>query len=120
MARGWIRWRGLGLAGVLAALVMSAGVWPTGAAAAARASAACTDSWAAPVSGLWTDASKWTNGRPGSGLACITVAGSYAVTLTPGTDIFVDQLLLGDGTGSGTETLAFTGCQGPATGDPRD
>ena len=121
MARGWIRWRGLVLAGALAALITSAGAWPAGAALTARASVACADSWAAPVSGSWTDPSMWTDGVPGSGLACITVAGSYTVTLTPGVDIFVDQLLLGDGTASGTETLAFTGCRGSAPGsDPRD
>ena len=121
MARGWIPWRGLALAAALAALVTSAGGRPADAALATRASVACADSWAAPVSGSWTDPSMWTSGVPGSGLACITVAGSYTVTLTPGTDIFVDQLLLGDGTASGSETLAFTGCRDSAPGsDPRD
>jgi hypothetical protein len=43
----------------------------------------CSRNWAAPVDGLWTDANNWTpNGAPAAGdSVCITVAGTYEVTL---------------------------------------
>jgi len=50
------------------------------------ASPACTDSWKAPTSGLWSDAGNWTAGVPGEAgpvAACITVSGTYTVTLAP-------------------------------------
>ena len=66
----------------------------------------CTTSWAAAVSGDWSDVTKWTNGAPGSGdTACITVAGTYTVTLAqPRT---VAGLVVG-GT-SGAQTAVLTG-----------
>jgi YVTN family beta-propeller protein len=82
-------------------------------AAHATSSPSCADSWAAPVSGSWTDPAMWTNGVPGTGLACITVAGSYSVTLPPD-DTYADQLVVGDGTGAGQESLVLPGC-GPTT-----
>ena len=63
----------------------------------------CTDSWKAAASGSWATGSNWSNGVPptSSDNACITVAGTYTVTVqdsqTAGT------LTLGGS--SGTQTL---------------
>jgi uncharacterized repeat protein (TIGR01451 family) len=79
--------------------------------AAAQTLPACTDSWANPVSGAWDDASMWTGGVPGgSDVACITVAGTYTVTLPDGDWFAPGPIVVGDGTGAGQETLAFPGC----------
>lgn len=50
----------------------------------ADAGPSCTDIWESAVSGSWTDASKWSTGvvPSGSENACVTVAGTYTVTLT--------------------------------------
>jgi YVTN family beta-propeller protein len=110
--------RGHALRAVLALVV--SGVLSQGVAAAADATIttpACTDSWAAPVSGSWTNAAMWTNGVPGIGVACITVAGNYQVTL-PGGQTSAPQLVVGDGTGAGQESLVLPGCT--SGGDQRN
>ena len=76
--------------------------------AAATTTPACTDSWASPVSGSWTNPAMWTSGVP-SAAACITVPGNYQVTLPSG-DTFVDSVVLGDGSGAGQESLVLPGC----------
>lgn len=79
-------------------LGVAAGVGP---AEAARADEpVCTTSWAAPINGLWGDPTKWTNGVPGAGIACITVAGTYQVTVAGN---------------AGTETLVLGGTSGTQT-----
>jgi uncharacterized repeat protein (TIGR01451 family) len=83
--------------------------------AAAQTLPACTDSWAAAVSGAWDDASMWTAGVPGGdAVSCITVAGTYTVTLPDGDWFAPGPIVVGDGAGAGQETLAFPGC--PAGG----
>lgn len=75
---------------------------------------ACTTEWATPVDGSWSDATKWTNGAPGTdsgGLSpCITVAGTYAVSYDVG--VFgsrtVETFVLGGASGTQTLTL-FSG-----------
>ena len=70
----------------------------------------CTTEWAAPVDGSWTDATKWTNGAPGTGSGglspCITVAGTYTVSLAQGLQqsTAVTSLVLGGA--SGVQTLS--------------
>lgn len=90
-----------------AAIVLAAALAATtlGWAETARA-ATCDTSWAAAVDGDWGDATKWTNGVPDSGdpardLACITVAGTYTVTIIG--FWYVKGLTLGGA--SGTQTL---------------
>ncbi len=83
------------------------------------AAPACTDSWRVPVSGAWSDAADWTNGIPGEAgpvAACITVAGTYTVTLAPwaiGGDIHngagIESLVLGATVGEGKQTLVVDG-----------
>ena len=103
---------------------------PTTSALAARTSAnltapACTDSWRAPVSGAWSDAADWTNGIPSEGspvATCITVAGTYTVTLAPwsiGTAdpnhqlAAITSLTLGAASGPGKQTLVVLGQSSP-------
>jgi YVTN family beta-propeller protein len=87
--------------------------------ATATTSPSCTDSWASPVSGAWTNPADWTNGVPASGaVACITVAGNYQVTLPSG-DTFVTEVVLGDGTGAGQESLLLPGCRPTGGGNNR-
>ena len=51
----------------------------------AASAAVCSTSWSSAVSGSWTDASKWSAGVPGGASdACITVNGTYTVTLNGG------------------------------------
>ena len=93
------------------ALVVS-GALSQGAVAVADAAVttpACTDSWASPVSGSWANAAMWTGGVPISGVACISVPGSYQVTLPSG-DTSAGQVVVGDGTGAGQESLVIPGC----------
>jgi len=98
---------------IAALAIVVSGAFSQGVAAAADATVttppACTDSWAAPVSGSWTNPAMWTNGVP-TGVACITVAGTYQVTL-PGGDTLVSDVVLGDGSGAGQESLVLPGCQ---------
>jgi len=89
------------------------------------ASPACTDSWKAPVSGLWSVAGNWTAGIPGEAgpvSACITVSGTYTVTLAPwsiGTAdpnhqfAAITSLALGAASGPGTQTLVVLGQSSP-------
>jgi len=89
------------------------------------ASPACTDSWRAPASGLWSVAGNWTAGIPGEAgpvAACITVPGTYTVTLAPwsiGTAdpnhqfAAISSLTLGAGSGSGNQTLVVLGQSSP-------
>ncbi len=90
-----------------------------------QAAPACTDSWRAPVSGGWSDAADWTNGIPGEDgpvAACITVAGTYTVTLAPwsiGTAdpnhqfAAITSLTLGAAGGPGKQTLVVLGQSSP-------
>jgi len=90
-----------------------------------QAAPACTDSWRAPVSGGWSDAADWTNGIPGEDgpvAACITVAGTYTVTLAPwsiGTAdpnhqfAAITSLNLGAAGGPGKQTLVVLGQSSP-------
>jgi hypothetical protein len=74
--------------------------------AAHPAGAQCTTSWVAAVSGNWSDQLKWDNGAPDAAdYACITVAGTYTVTLNVSTT--VGSLTLGGATG--TQTLLISG-----------
>jgi hypothetical protein len=89
--------------------------------ASASASSSPCDSWRAPISGSWSNAANWTGGVPGDGAAtavCITVPGTYTVTLAPwdfGTSDFahpgasVVSLTLGATHGKGRQTLKIDG-----------
>ncbi len=102
--------RSRALIAVLALVVsgaLSQGV--VAAADAAVTTPTCTDSWASPVSGSWANPAMWTGGVPTFGVACITVPGSYQVTLPSG-DTFAGQVVVGDGTGAGQESLVIPGC----------
>lgn len=96
---------------VFGVLAQGAAVAPADAAGATAST--CTDSWASPVSGSWANPAMWTAGVPGTGVACVTVAGTYQVTLPSG-DTFADQVVLGDGAGAGQESLVLPGCRGTA------
>jgi hypothetical protein len=53
----------------------------------------------------------WTSGTPGvNAVACVTVAGDYTVTLPDGDFAVNGAIVVGDGAGSGQETLALPGC----------
>ncbi|MEM6327027.1 MAG: hypothetical protein AAF791_07915, partial [Bacteroidota bacterium] len=66
----------------------------------------CTVSWASATSGDWNDASRWTpNQVPGAAdVACITVDGTYTVTLASGSPSVQDLVL---GGANGTQTLVL-------------
>ena len=93
----------------------------TAMASARVASTACADSWKAAVSGPWSDGGDWTAGVPGEGApvaVCITVAGTYTVTLAPwsvGTadpnhqGAAVESLTIGATGGRGRQTLLIDG-----------
>jgi hypothetical protein len=84
----------------------------------------CNDSWKSPVSGAWSSAGNWTAGVPDSSSdVCITVPGTYTVTLAPwsvGTadpnhnGAGVNSFTLGLARGTGTQTLDIVG-QGSAS-----
>jgi hypothetical protein len=93
----------LGLIGLLALFLSAAfvpGVRPVAEAVG------CGTAWAAPVDGFWGDATKWTGGIPNNNGACITVDGTYTVTvgITPNN---IDYLILGGN--SGVQTLQIDG-----------
>jgi len=79
----------------------------------------CTDTWKSAVSGPWSGAANWTAGVPaGTSDVCITVPGTYTVTLAPwsaGTadpnhnSAAVGSLTLGGASGTGTQTLDIAG-----------
>jgi hypothetical protein len=89
------------------------------------AAPACTDSWRAPVSGGWSVAGNWSAGVPGEAgpvAACITIPGTYTVTLAPwsiGTadpnhqSAAITSLTLGAASGPGTQTLVVLGQSSP-------
>ncbi len=88
-------------------------MWLLGA-VAAHAQPTCTDSWANAVSGQWNTASNWSQNRVPASTddVCITVPGTYTVTLNGGGS--AGMLNLGAGsTTSGTQTLDV---QGTASG----
>jgi hypothetical protein len=90
-------------------------------ASASSSRPACADSWRAPVSGLWSDAADWTAGVPGDSApvaVCITVPGTYTVTLAPwsvGTadpnhnGAAIESLTLGATSRNGKQTLLIDG-----------
>lgn len=68
----------------------------------------CTTSWAAPDDGLWTEAANWTGGVPTpSSVACITVPGTYTVTVPQFVTVSANSLHLGGE--AGTQTLFSRG-----------
>jgi hypothetical protein len=79
----------------------------------------CNDSWKSGVSGDWSASANWTAGVPaGNSDVCITVPGTYTVTLAPwsvGTadpnhnGDAVNSLTLGAASGAGTQTLDIAG-----------
>ncbi len=81
--------------------------------------ASCGDSWRSASSGLWGVAANWTNGIPTSSDAvCITLPGTYTVTVAPwsvGTadpnsnGANIGSLTLGRANGAGTQTLDVVG-----------
>src|ERR1019366_2952177 len=109
------------LAAPTATVMASASVASASVASASVASATCADSWRAPVSGAWSDAADWTAGVPGEGAptaVCITVPGTYTVTLAPwsvGTadpnhnGAAIESLTLGATHGQGKQTLLIDG-----------
>jgi hypothetical protein len=76
------------------------------------AAVACNKSWTAAVSGDWSDGTKWTPaGAPaGTDDVCITVDGTYTVTLTASGS--AQSLELGGTTAALTETLNVLGGPG--------
>ncbi len=82
--------------GISVGLADAPGAWAT--------ASTCDTSWKLPVSGLWQSAGNWTNGVPTAATnACITLPGSYTVTLSvPGT---AKSFTLGAGSGLTTQTL---------------
>ncbi|MGA2211498.1 MAG: hypothetical protein ABSH30_17935, partial [Acidimicrobiales bacterium] len=70
----------------------------------------CTDSWKAATSGLWNTATNWSTGSvpTSTSAACITLAGTYTVTIENGAT--TGTLTLGGA--SGTQTLAVEGVPG--------
>ncbi len=107
------RFSGIGrcLLGVAAGLATTAlGVGAVGV-TAAGASPSCVH-WLKPVSGSWATAKDWSGGQvPTSGAVCISVAGTYTVTLTQ--SVSLTTLTVG-GT-SGTQTLKVDGNGGNLT-----
>ncbi len=75
----------------------------------------CSTSWENPVDGDWGDADKWTDGVPtGSTSAggvdpCITVDGTYTVTVPSDYRVNVNLVTLTLGGASGTQTLVSGG-----------
>ena len=67
--------------------------------------AACAKSWNNSAGGSWSDGTKWTpNGAPGvSDDVCISLDGTYTVTLSG--DTTINSLTVGGG--SGTQTLSL-------------
>jgi hypothetical protein len=95
------------LSGLVAALLLLGPGMPAGAMIISGGGGTCTRSWSAGVDGSWTDGTKWTPaGVPGaSDDVCITVGGTYTVTLTGAQS--VNSLTVGGG--SGQATLAMEG-----------
>lgn len=104
---------------VLGALVVPAAGVQAATWAANPHVASCADSWKSPVSGLWGVPGNWSNGIPtNTDSVCITLPGTYTVTLAPwsiGTadpnsaGANVSSLSLGSVSGAGTQTLDILG-----------
>ncbi|MBI4317996.1 MAG: SBBP repeat-containing protein, partial [Chloroflexi bacterium] len=69
----------------------------------------CDNSWASAVSGLWSDATKWSAGAVPTSTAnvCITVDGTYVVTATG--SVTVKSLRVGSSGNTGVQTLQAQG-----------
>lgn len=105
---------------VLVSLILAAlFVWsPLGAATRPQSQSSCDVSWTSATGGLWTDPDNWsTDSVPGaSSRACITLDGTYTVTLAASTTIRSLTLGADDGTqtlwlrggGGGNVTLTVT------------
>ncbi|HTU78992.1 MAG TPA: IPT/TIG domain-containing protein [Solirubrobacteraceae bacterium] len=91
----------LGVASVGLLMIVALSLW---ASSAARA-VGCQDSWTNTAGGSWAEGANWSNKAPPttSEEACITVNGTYTVTLTTGTTTTVKSLSVGGE--SGTQTL---------------
>src|ERR1035437_10070016 len=85
-------------------------------AASVISSTVCTDSWKGAVSGAWGVSAYWSDGNipAATDAVCITVPGTYTVTLAPwsiGTadpnsnGASIRSLTLGTASGVGTQTL---------------
>ncbi len=99
-----------GVAGAGAILVVGVMASPAGAVAAARPHVrplACTDSWKTAASGPWSTPANWSTGAvpTSSDNVCITIAGTYAVTISGSASAGTIVL----GTSSGKESLKIIG-----------
>jgi fibronectin-binding autotransporter adhesin len=74
---------------------------------AAAHGTSCQDSWTNAAGGSWFEGADWTTKAPPSAgeEACITLSGTYTVTLTTGSTVTVKSLTLGGE--SGTQTLSL-------------
>src|SRR3954470_21531877 len=72
----------------------------------------CTKSWAAAVGGTWDDGTKWSPaGAPtAADDVCITVAGSYTVTMTGARSANSLQVGASSGAGAAQFSLLGVGC----------
>src|ERR1019366_7831124 len=93
-------------AGALGATLLAVAVGLLALAGGARA-AGCTDNWTNTAGGAWSTATEWSEGTvPGlADVACITLAGTYTVTMSASAS--VGSLTLG--AASGTQTLEIEG-----------
>src|ERR1019366_2726860 len=93
-------------AGALGASLRAVAVGLLALAGGARA-AGCTDNWTNTAGGAWSTATDWSKGTvPGvTDVACITLAGTYTVTMS-GTASIASLTL---GAASGTQTLEIEG-----------
>src|ERR1039458_3802894 len=93
-------------AGALGATLLAVAVGLLALAGGARA-AGCTDNWTNTAGGAWSTATDWSEGTvPGlADVACITLAGTYTVTMSASAS--VGSLTLG--AASGTQTLEIEG-----------
>ncbi|MEA2641175.1 MAG: hypothetical protein QOF51_2569, partial [Chloroflexota bacterium] len=82
---------------------------PSPTATATATSVGCTVSWLNPTSGLWTDGTKWSGGLApgGSDDVCITVDGTYTVTLNGSQS--ANRVTLGASGNTGVQTLLVQG-----------
>ncbi len=93
---------------LLSFLLAALFIWsPLGAATRPQSQSSCDVSWTSATGGLWTDPDNWsTDSVPGaSSRACITLDGTYTVTLAASTT--VRSLTLG--ADDGTQTLLVRG-----------
>src|SRR2546423_1423423 len=73
----------------------------------ARAVPQCDTSWVSASSGFWDVPGNWTGGVPGpNSSTCISVAGTYTVSVRGGSNVTRDLTL---GGASGTQTLEVSG-----------